>query len=73
VRRKLTTYDFVRIKNISEFCMVSTCTVRRWIKDNDLHALKLPGGHFRVTVKDLTAFLKKHKIPFDNSLIQASK
>ncbi len=65
-RKILFEHDFVTIKSISCYCMVSPCTVRRWIKDGKLNAIRLPGGHFRVTTQDFKDFLKQNNIPFNN-------
>lgn len=71
-KKRLIRRNFVTIQSIGGYCMVSTTTVRRWIKDGKLQATKLPGGHFRVTVEDLMDFLKQNGIPFDNALMAIS-
>lgn len=70
-RRNLSKRDFVTVNSIANYCMVSPATVRRWIKDGKLHAIRLPGGHFRVTVQDLLDFLKQNLLPIPDELSQA--
>jgi predicted site-specific integrase-resolvase len=72
MEKKLSNREFVTITSIGDYCMVSPASVRKWINEGKLHALKLPSGHYRVTVKDLIDFLKQNKIPFDNSLLNTN-
>jgi excisionase family DNA binding protein len=53
----------VTVKGIANYCLVSESTVRRWIKDGKLSALRLPSGQYRVTATDFRDFLKKFDIP----------
>ena len=39
----------ITVKDIAEYCLVSDVTVRRWIKDGKLSAMKLPSGHYRTS------------------------
>jgi excisionase family DNA binding protein len=65
-KAKLSGQDFVTIVDISNHCMVSPATVRRWIKDHKLNAYRLPGGHFRVTLHDFKDFEKYFNIRSSN-------
>ena len=65
-KAKLSENDFVTMTNISNYCMVSPSTVRRWIKGRKLHAFRLPSGHYRVTVRDLRDFRKRYDMPPEN-------
>jgi len=49
--------------NIAAYCQVSKSTVLHWIKDEELKAYQLPGGHFRITKEDFRDFLNKYNIP----------
>ncbi len=71
-KKILSKQDFVAIESIGNYCMVSSTTVRRWIKDGKLHAVKLPSGHFRVSVMDLTDFLKRNDLPVSDELLKAN-
>jgi len=55
---------------ISEHCQVSTATVRRWIKCGDSPAIRLPRGHYRVSVSDFISFLKRHNLPIEEALLR---
>jgi excisionase family DNA binding protein len=53
----------VKVKDIAEECMVSKTTVRRWIKKGKLPAIRLPSGHYRISLRDFKRFLEQHDIP----------
>ena len=48
---------------VGAYCQVSTATVRRWIKNRDLPAIRLPHGHFRIDLADFRDFLERHSLP----------
>lgn len=55
-------------KNLSTFAIaqmlnVDPGSVANWIDQNLLKAHRTPGGHRRVAVDDLIAFLKEHRMP----------
>lgn len=50
---------FLTIHEIAELLKVREQTVRGWIHQQDLRAVKL-GREFRVAVKDLEAFVNEH-------------
>jgi excisionase family DNA binding protein len=52
----------VTVKSIANYCLVSESTVRRWIKDDKLSALRLPSGQYRITAADFMIFLKRFGI-----------
>jgi len=43
-------------------------TVRRWIKTGEMSAIRLPSGHYRVSIADFKDFLKRHDIPVREEL-----
>ena len=47
------------VHEVADLLKVKESTVRSWIKDNDLRAIKL-GRDWRVAVKDLEAFVEAH-------------
>ena len=59
---------WLSVGKIGEYCLVSTATVRRWIKTGDLSAIRLPSGHYRVSIADFKDFLKRHDIPVREEL-----
>jgi excisionase family DNA binding protein len=48
---------------IAAYCQVSKSTVLAWIKNDELKAYSLPGGHYRIDKEDFMNFLKKWNIP----------
>ena len=50
---------FMTTQDIAELLKVREQTVRAWIHDRELRAVKL-GREFRIAVKDLEAFVAKH-------------
>jgi excisionase family DNA binding protein len=49
----------VTVKGIANYCLVSECTVRRWIKDGKISSMRLPSGQYRVTAADFKVFLER--------------
>jgi excisionase family DNA binding protein len=60
--------SWLSVGRVGEYCLVSTATVRRWIKTGDLSAIRLPSGHYRVRLADFKEFLKRHDIPVREEL-----
>ncbi len=60
--------NWLSIGRVGMYCLVSTATVRRWIKNGDLEAIRLPSGHFRVSIADFKDFLKRHEMPVGEEL-----
>ena len=59
---KIETRTSVTVQGIANYCLVSECTVRRWIKDGKMSALRLPSGQYRVTAADFKDFLTRYGI-----------
>ena len=57
---------------ISRMCGVNPTTVQNWIKERKLQAFQTPGGHRRVSRKDLITFLKKFGMPLPPELDRRS-
>ena len=68
-RRRLDGQTYVAIESIADYCMVSRSTVRRWVKDGELSAIKLPSGHVRITVENFRSFLRQHGMPVSEELL----
>ena len=47
------------VHDVADLLQVKESTVRSWIKDRELRAIKL-GREWRVAVKDLEAFVNAH-------------
>jgi len=61
----------ITVKNIAEYCMVTPITVRRWIKDSKLSAIRLPSGYYRISVGDFRDFLKRYNMPIREELLES--
>ncbi len=57
---------FMTTHEIAELLKVKEATVRSWIHHQELRAVKL-GREFRVSVKDLEAFVEEHATKPPNS------
>jgi len=64
---------WLSVGKIGEYCLVSTATVRRWIKAGDLSAIRLPSGHYRVSIADFRHFLERHDMPIKAELYEMSQ
>ena len=60
---KIATRTSVTVNGVANYCLVSESTVRRWIKDGKLSALRLPSGQYRITAVDFRDFLNRYDIP----------
>ncbi len=60
---KIVTRTSVTVNGVANYCLVSESTVRRWIKDGKLSALRLPSGQYRITAADFRDFLNRYDIP----------
>ena len=59
----------IKVRDIANHCMVDSVTVRRWIKDGKLNAIKLPGGHYRVSSAGFREFLERWDMPVNGTLL----
>ncbi|MDP2729832.1 MAG: helix-turn-helix domain-containing protein [Dehalococcoidales bacterium] len=61
-RRKINGFSVGRI---GKHCLVTPTTVRRWIKAGKLQAIRLPSGHYRVSIADFRDFLRRYNMPVE--------
>jgi excisionase family DNA binding protein len=54
---------WLTVGEVSASCMVNSITVRRWIEEGKLTAIRLPSGHYRVGFADFRAFLERYAMP----------
>ena len=47
----------------SQFCGVSAKTITNWIEAGHIKAFRTVGGHRRISISDLNAFLKERQMP----------
>lgn len=59
------------VKAIADYCLVSRVTIRRWIKGGELSALRLPSGHYRVSIADFRDFLERYHMPVREGLFES--
>ena len=64
MKKTFTTFD------ISKMLDVYPTTVADWIDEDKLKAFTTPGGHRRVSRKDLLEFLKKHNMPVPEEFVK---
>ena len=57
---KIESQTSVTVKGIANYCLVSECTVRRWIKDGKMEVMRLPSGQYRITAVDFRNFLTRY-------------
>jgi len=62
MKKALSTLD------ISRMLGVAVASVAKWIDQKQLNAGKTPGGHRRVQVEDLLAFLQRQNLPIPSEL-----
>ena len=61
----------IKVKDIADYCMVSSITVRRWIKRGELTAIRLPSGHYRVNIVDFRKFVEKWNEPVNEDIFKS--
>jgi excisionase family DNA binding protein len=61
----------ITVKDIAGYCLVSGITVRRWIRDGKLSAMKLPSGHYRITTAGFRDFLERYNMPIKEELFES--
>jgi len=59
------------VKGVADYCLVSRVTVRRWIKGGKLSAIRLPSGHYRISIADFRDFLRRNNIPIKGELFES--
>jgi excisionase family DNA binding protein len=55
--------DVLTVFKASKYCNVSSKTIINWIESGHIKAYKTVGGHRRINMTDLEAFMKKQGIP----------
>jgi excisionase family DNA binding protein len=66
-RHRSNDHNSIEVKDIAEYCMVSTSTVRRWLHDGKIKAIILPSHQYRISVVDFQDFLRTYDIPIEKS------
>lgn len=63
--------DWLTVKGVADYCLVSGVTVLRWIKGGKLPAIRLPSGHYRISTVDFRDFLERWHIPIEEWLYES--
>jgi excisionase family DNA binding protein len=71
MKRKRQSKNRVTVKDVADYCLVSRVTIRRWIKGGRLSAIRLPSGHYRITLVDFRDFLERWHIPVEGWLFES--
>ena len=64
---------FFTTSEVARYCAVTNDGVLKWIKSGKLRAFSTPGGHYRVSMEDFRAFLKKFDIPIDEAFFKGAQ
>ena len=65
--------DVLTVYKASQYCNVSSKTIINWIESGHIKAYKTVGGHRRINVVDLEAFMQKQGIPIPDKTPQETK
>ncbi|RJP36093.1 MAG: response regulator [Desulfobacteraceae bacterium] len=65
--------DVFTVVQASQHCKVSPQTIINWIEAGHIKAYKTPGGHRRIALADLEAFMRKQGIPIPEEKIADSQ
>ncbi len=63
--------NHLTVTDIAGYCLVRSITVRRWIKDGKLSAIKLPSGHYRIYNAGFRDFLERYNMPIKEELFES--
>ncbi len=63
--------NWLTVGRIGEYCLVTPITVRRWIRKGKLSAIRLPSGHYRVSLEDFRDFLERYDMPIKEELFES--
>lgn len=58
---------------VGDLLQVNPSSVKKWVNDGRIAAFRTPGGHRRIRVADLLAFLDRHAMPIPRSLSAVSR
>ena len=61
----------IKVRDVAVYCMVNKITVRRWIKDGKLNAIRLPSGHYRISSAGFREFLERWDMPVNETLLES--
>lgn len=65
-RTKKESPRYVTTGFVAKQCGVTSVTVLRWIEKGHLPAFRLPEGHYRIRVEDVSKFMEKCSVNANN-------
>jgi excisionase family DNA binding protein len=72
-REQLSPDDLLTSSDVATLLQMNRASVNKWVRDGLLRAYKTPGGHHRIRVTDLVAFLTVHELPVPGSLTEVMR
>lgn len=60
--------DYLTTHEVAHYIKVNPSSVNKWVKEERIKAFRTPGGHRRIKVSDLHAFLLEHEMPVPNKV-----
>jgi excisionase family DNA binding protein len=60
---------FLTTGKAAKICGVRVNTIKNWIQNGSLHAIKTPGGHWRIPQDAFLEFVARHSIPLPQSMM----
>lgn len=63
--------SWLTVAEVARYCEVGQATARRWIKRGELPAIRLGGGHYRVSTANFVEFLRRHNFPVRGELVES--
>ncbi len=65
--------DVFTVFKASQYCSVSSKTIINWIDAGHIKAYRTPGGHRRINLKDLEAFMSRQGMPIPEAKIEGNR
>jgi excisionase family DNA binding protein len=71
--QKITADRLLTSHEVGDLLQVNPSSVKKWVNEGRIAAFRTPGGHRRIRVADLVAFLDLHKMPIPSSLLRQGR
>jgi excisionase family DNA binding protein len=65
--------EVLTVYQASKYCSVSPKTIANWIDEGHIVAFRTIGGHRRIKIQDLDAFLRKNGMPIPTEFLQEER
>lgn len=70
---KFATDQLLTSSEVGDLLQVNASSVKKWVDDGLLVAFRTPGGHRRIRIPDLVAFMDAHDMPIPRDLHEAAR